>query len=146
MAVPVHIEIRHFFHVPEGSMGDVIIKLKASLAEALEIYFPVAGIIMANENSESFIATDPANIRGAPFIVETKDFPFEQETEELSPRGGMTFLPPSSPTFAVKLSKVCILLSLDLNRHRHPFSIVFLWDLNYGCVHSPSTHRFAWIP
>jgi hypothetical protein len=105
MAVPIHIEIRHFFHAPKDSIRDVINNLKASLAEALEIYFPVAGTVVVNERAETLIATDPANIRGAPFIVEIKDFPFKQETEELSPRGGL-FLPPSSPTFAVKLSKV----------------------------------------
>jgi len=110
MAVPIHIEIRHFFHPPKDSLHNVIKNLKSSLAEALEIYFPVAGTVVVNEKAESLIAIDQANIRGAPFIVEIKDFPFKQETEELSPRGA-TFLPPSSPTFAVKLSKVSISLS-----------------------------------
>lgn len=108
ISVPIHTEIRHFFQAHKDSICDVITGLKASLAEALEIYFPVAGTVIVNEKAESLIATDPANIRGAPFIVEIKDFPFEKETEELSPRGGM-FLPPLSPTFAVKLSKVYLL-------------------------------------
>ena len=105
MAPPIHIEIRHFFHAPKDSSHHVVNKLKTSLAEALEIYFPVAGTVLVNEEAKRWIAADPANIEGTPFIVEIKDFPFEHETEELSPRDGI-FLPPGSATFAVKLSQV----------------------------------------
>lgn len=105
MIPPIHTEIRHFFHAPKDSFHHVVNKLKVSLAEALEIYFPVAGTVLVNEEAERWIAADPANFEGTPFIVEIKDFPFEHETEELSPREGI-FLPPGSATFAVKLSQV----------------------------------------
>ena len=102
---PIHTEIRHFFHAPKDFIHHVADKLKASLAEALEIYFPVAGTVLVNEEAKRWIATDPANLQGTPFTVEIKHFPFERETEELSPRDGI-FLPPGSATFAVKLSQV----------------------------------------
>jgi hypothetical protein len=122
MAPPIHIEIRHFFYVSKDSVPLVINNLKASLAEALEIYFPVAGAVVVN-NGTGWIATDPANIRGALFVVEIKDVPFERETEELSPRDGI-FLPPASPTFAVKLSQVNF-FSPQTDGHEHTHASLF---------------------
>ncbi|KAF9564899.1 hypothetical protein CPC08DRAFT_630518 [Agrocybe pediades] len=104
---PIHIEIRHFFRVsgPATDFADTINHLKVALAEALEIYLPVAGNVLTKEDGQIYIATDPTNILGASFIVDSKDGPFKKETEELSPRSG-AFLPPGSPIFAAKLTKV----------------------------------------
>jgi len=105
-APPIHIEIRHFYHIShESSINNVIENLKDSLAEALEFYLPVAGTVITDEDAENYILTDATNIQGALFIVEIKEEAFEKETEELSPRTG-AFLPPGSPTFAVKLTQV----------------------------------------
>jgi hypothetical protein len=83
----------------------VIDKLKSSLAEALELYPPVAGTVIAKENGEVYIAMDAENILGAPFLVDIKDTPYTGDREDLSPRLDV-LLPPLSSTLAVKVTQV----------------------------------------
>lgn len=94
-----------FFHRPTSTTSDVIDKLKSSLAEALELYPPIAGTVQASEKGELYIAMDAENILGTPFLVEMKDTPYAGDTEDLSPRTVM-LLPPSSSTLAVKAAQV----------------------------------------
>ncbi len=102
---PIHIRNHRFFHRPTSTTSDVIDKLKSSLAEALELYPPVAGTVQTNENGELCIAMDVKNILGTPFLVEIKDTPYVGDTEDLSART-VVFLPPLSSTLAVKVIQV----------------------------------------
>ncbi|CAF2841329.1 unnamed protein product [Rotaria sp. Silwood2] len=101
---PIHIRNHRFFHRPTSTTTDVIDKLKSSLAEALELYPPVAGTVRANEKGELYIAMDAENILGTPFLVEMKDAPYAGDTEDLSPRT-VVLLPPLSSTLAVKVTQ-----------------------------------------
>ncbi|CAF1566267.1 unnamed protein product [Didymodactylos carnosus] len=96
IGAPMDIHNHRFFHRPPSHLTttDVIDKLKSSLAEALELYPPVAGIVRANEKGELYIAMDVENRLGTPFLVEMKDTPYAGDTEDLSPRLFM-LLPPS---------------------------------------------------
>ncbi|ORZ07758.1 hypothetical protein BCR41DRAFT_340159 [Lobosporangium transversale] len=103
---PIQIQNRRFFHPPTSSFSDVIEKLKSSLAEALELYPPVTGTVRTNEEkNEIYIALDPANIQGTPFLVETKDVPFAGDTDDIAPRNDQV-LPPFANIFAVKVTQV----------------------------------------
>ena len=84
-------------------------RLRNSLAEALEIYYPVGGTVVDDENGDRCIATDGANLQGTLFVVEIKGKAFEKDSEELSPRPDI-LLKPGSPIFAVKLTHVCSIL------------------------------------
>jgi hypothetical protein len=100
---PVHISNHRFFHHPKHFKGeDVVNILKSSLAEALELYPPVAGTIRVDERGEPFIALDGA---GAPFQVEVRDVPFAGDADDLSPRPVM-LLPTPSSALAVKITQV----------------------------------------
>ncbi|KAI7817751.1 transferase [Gamsiella multidivaricata] len=101
---PIQIHNHRFYHRPTNTTSDVIHKLKSSLAEALELYPPVAGTVQANEEGEPYIAMDAENILGTPFLVNMKDTPYAGDTEDLSPRTVM-LLPPSSSTLAVKVTQ-----------------------------------------
>ncbi|KAG0164345.1 hypothetical protein DFQ28_010436 [Apophysomyces sp. BC1034] len=101
---PIQIHNHRFFHRPTSTTFDVIDKLKSSLAEALELYPPVAGTVPVNEKGESYIAMDAENRMGTPFLVEMKDTPYAGDTEDLSPRTAV-LLPPSSSTLAVKVTQ-----------------------------------------
>ena len=150
---PVHIRNHLFFHRPQSHLinttTDLIDKSRSSLAEALELYPPVAGTVLANEKGELYIAMDAENILGTPFVVELKDTPYVGDTEDLSPRVIM-LLPPSSSVLAVKVtqvmynaSSICFsTLLLPLN-HEYGFSVktVFLWNYRSSCFHASSSHR-----
>lgn len=105
LSSPIQICNHRFFHRPTSITSDVIDKLKSSLAEALELYPPVAGTVQASVKGELYIAMDAENILGTPFLVEMKDTPYAGDTEDLSPRTVM-LLPPSSSTLAVKVTQV----------------------------------------
>jgi hypothetical protein len=109
IGAPIDIHNHRFFHSPPSHListtTDVIDKLKSSLAEALELYPPVAGTVRANEKGELYIDMDAENRLGTPFLVEMKDTPYAGDTEDLSPRLFM-LLPPSSSTLAVKVTQV----------------------------------------
>jgi hypothetical protein len=105
LSAPIQIHNHRFFHPPAGSFSDVIDKLKSSLAEALELYPPVAGTVIANEQGEIYIATDADNILGSPFLVDIRDTPYDGDFEDLSPRTDV-ILPPLSSSFAVKVTRV----------------------------------------
>jgi hypothetical protein len=109
IGAPIDIHNHRFFHRPPSHListtTEVIDKLKSSLAEALELYPPVAGTVRANEKGELYIAMDAEYRLGTPFLVEMKDIPYAGDTEDLSPR--LVFLlPPSSSTLAVKVTQV----------------------------------------
>ncbi|CAF2238898.1 unnamed protein product [Rotaria magnacalcarata] len=105
---PMDIHNHRFFHRPPselmGTTTDMIDKLKSSLAEALELYPPVAGTVRANENGERYIDMNTKNSLGTPFLVEMKDTPYTGDAEDLSPRLVM-LLPPTSSTLAVKVTQ-----------------------------------------
>ncbi|KAF9913890.1 hypothetical protein BX616_009378 [Lobosporangium transversale] len=94
MNPPSQIQNRRFFHPSTRPFSEVIEKLTSSLAEALELYPPVTGTVRTNEGKdEIYIALDPANIQGTPFLVETKDTPFVGDTDDVSPRNDQILLP-----------------------------------------------------
>jgi hypothetical protein len=109
LGAPMDIHNHRFFHRPPSHListtTDIIDKLKSSLAEALELYPPVAGTVRANENGELYIDMDAENRLGTPFLVDMKDTPYTGDTEDLSPRLVM-LLAPSSSTLAVKVTEV----------------------------------------
>ncbi|KAF9119895.1 hypothetical protein BGW39_011843, partial [Mortierella sp. 14UC] len=85
----------------------VIEKLKASLAEALELYPPMTGTLKISEDGkeEVYIALDEESVRGTPFLVEFRDVPYEKGEEEgLSPRTEM-LIPHSASILAVKVTQ-----------------------------------------
>ncbi|UJR34450.1 hypothetical protein I4U23_021857 [Adineta vaga] len=104
LSPPIQIRNHRFYHHPTSTTTDVIDKLKSSLAEALELYPPVAGTVRVNEKNEVYIAMDAENILGTPFLVEMKDTPYVGDTEDLSARIGL-LLPPLSSTLAVKVTQ-----------------------------------------
>lgn len=105
LSPPIQIRNHRFFHRPTSTTADVIDKLKSSLAEALELYPPVAGTVQVNEKGEVYITMDAENNSGTPFLVEMKDAPYAGDMEDLSARTVMV-LPPSSSTLAVKVTRV----------------------------------------
>jgi len=106
---PIHILNHRYYHPSKDSSANAIVdlinKLRSSLAEALELYPPVAGTLRAQENGEMHIAMDAQSILGTPFIVETTEAPYTGDTEEVSPRTIM-LLPPESSTLAIKVTQV----------------------------------------
>ncbi|KAF9559260.1 hypothetical protein EC968_006654 [Mortierella alpina] len=102
---PVQIH-NHRFYPPAThlSAAAVIDTLKSSLAEALELCPPVAGTVRTNDKGEPCIAMDAENIQGTPFLVCTRDAPYEGDSEDLSPRTDM-LLPPLSSSLAVKVTR-----------------------------------------
>lgn len=84
----------------------MIDKLKASLAEALELYPTVAGLVTVDDKGDAYIAT--TDVPGTPFLIEKRDTPFDgKDSEDLSPRTEQ-ILAPGSSSFAVKITEVSI--------------------------------------
>ncbi|KAF8943098.1 hypothetical protein BGZ47_005811 [Haplosporangium gracile] len=94
----IQIHNYRFFRRPFAPITEVIEQLKATLAEALELYPPVAG------TGEIFIAMDKEGIVGTPFLVDFKDTPFVKDFEDLSPRTELILLPMAS-ILAVKVTQ-----------------------------------------
>jgi len=112
LATPIHIRNHRFYHRSQsGETSDVVEKLKASLAEALELYPPVTGTVHDNGQGELHIAMDAANIQAIPFLFDVKDTPYVEDTEGLSPRTE-TLLAPGSPILAVKVTQVNFIVSM----------------------------------
>ncbi|CAF1541090.1 unnamed protein product [Adineta ricciae] len=105
LSPPIHILNHRFYRPPTDSITNVIDKLKSSLADALELYPPVAGTVRTDENDEVYIALDAENISDIQFLVEMRDTPFVGDSEDLSPRT-VVLLPPLSSTLAVKVTRV----------------------------------------
>ncbi|KAF7722036.1 hypothetical protein EC973_003758 [Apophysomyces ossiformis] len=101
---PIQIHNHRFFRPMSSPISEVIDNLKSSLAEALELYPPVAGTVIAEGNGEVYIAMNTEHNVGTPFVVDMKDTPYAGDTEDLSPRTDM-LLPPSSSTLAVKVTQ-----------------------------------------
>lgn len=103
IGAPVHISNHRFFHRPEHlKEHDVVDALKSSLAEALELYPPVAGTVRADEKGEPYIALDA---EGALFQVEMRNSNFAGDADDLSPRP-VLLLPTPSSVLAVKVTQV----------------------------------------
>ncbi|KAF9083424.1 hypothetical protein BGX29_003151 [Mortierella sp. GBA35] len=102
-AIQIH---NHRFYRPPSSVtvNDVIAQLKVSLAEALELYPPVAGTVLAGDDGEVYITLDADNMQGTPFMVDLKDTPYVADAEDLSPRTEPV-LAPNSSTLAVKVTQ-----------------------------------------
>lgn len=115
LSAPIQIHNHRFFRRPSGPLADVVEQLKSSLAEALELYPPVAGMVQINDKGEVFIAMDKEDIVGTPFLVDVKDAPFVKDAEDLSPRTE-PILPPMASTFAVKVTQVSV-IQLTLFNH-----------------------------
>ena len=103
---PLQIHNHRFYHQPPSHI-DVIERLKSSLAEALELYAPVAGTVEVNDKGKPYILINNKNMMGTPFLVQKKDTPFSGDDEDLSPRT-IVLLPPSSSILAVKVTQVNI--------------------------------------
>lgn len=101
---PMDIHNHRFYHSPGKPFTVIIEELKTSLAEALELYPPVAGTVKTKGNGVYFISTEAV---GTPFTVEVLDTPYIGDFEGLSAR---TTLPELSPSLAVKVSQVTVLL------------------------------------
>ncbi|ORZ07755.1 hypothetical protein BCR41DRAFT_326380, partial [Lobosporangium transversale] len=102
---PALIQNRRFFHPSTRPFSEVIERLTSSLAEALELYPPVTGTVRADEEKdEVYIALDPANIQGTPFLIETKDTPFAGDADDIAPRNDQ-ILPPLASILAVKVTQ-----------------------------------------
>jgi hypothetical protein len=109
VVAPIQIKNHRFYHDPSIPLSELVNKLKSSLAEALELYPPVAGMVHAAENGQVYLLMGPDDIKGTPFTVVRKDTPYNGDTEDLSVRSDV-ILPPLSSTFAVKLTQVYISL------------------------------------
>ncbi|KAG0049993.1 hypothetical protein BGZ83_005200 [Gryganskiella cystojenkinii] len=113
---PIQIHNHRFFRRPSKEITAVVEKLKSSLAEALELYPPVAGTVQSTEQGKIFVATDKDAIVGTPFLVDLKDTPYENDSEDLSPRTEV-ILAPKTAILAVKVTvfscgTVCVASSL----------------------------------
>ncbi|KAI9289121.1 transferase [Umbelopsis sp. AD052] len=104
LSSPIQIQNHRFYYPASGAFSDIINNLKASLAEALELYPPVTGTVIDNEKGETCIAVDPEHILGTPFLVDTKDTPYTGDAEDLSPRTEV-LLAPLSSILAVKVTQ-----------------------------------------
>ncbi|KAG0255403.1 hypothetical protein BGZ95_005766 [Linnemannia exigua] len=102
--LPIQIHNNRFFRQPSIPFTDVVHQLKASLAEALELYPPVAGSVQYNERGEAYIALGKEGIVGTPFLVDLKDTAYTEDDKDLSPRLD-AILPPGSSTLAVKVTQ-----------------------------------------
>jgi hypothetical protein len=105
LSPPLQIRNHRFYRCPTSTFSEAVDELKSSLAEALELYLPVAGTVVVKENGEVYIATDAANILGTPFLVDVKDTPYTVDGVDLSPRSDI-MLPPLSSSLAVKVTQV----------------------------------------
>ncbi|KAI9487828.1 MAG: transferase [Benjaminiella poitrasii] len=104
IGAPIDIHNHRFYHCPSNTTSNVINVLKSTLAEALELYPPTTAVLQTDEDGNVYIVMDPDNIRGVPFIVETKDTPFTGDSENLSPRNIM-ILTPDLSILAVKITQ-----------------------------------------
>lgn len=104
LSAPIQIRINMFLPTASTPFSKVIDNLKSSLAAALEYYLPITGTVKTNEKGENYIAMDLESRQDTPFIVETKDVPYNGDSEDISPRG-FNVLPPSSSIFAVKVTQ-----------------------------------------
>lgn len=104
-SAPIQIHNHRFFHPSDRSISEVVEKLISSLAEALELYPPVAGVVRTLDNGDTCIITKPENDQGTPLLVDIKDTPYTADSEDLSPRVGL-ILPPGAGTFAAKITQV----------------------------------------
>lgn len=85
----------------------IVAKLKESLAEALELYPPVAGTICISPDDDSAV-TIVCNAKGATFITEIEERKYEESEHLLDGLSGTTVIPvdTSNTLFAAKLTLV----------------------------------------
>ncbi|KAI9251033.1 hypothetical protein BDA99DRAFT_408737, partial [Phascolomyces articulosus] len=79
----------HFSPPPNNILiNDVLDKLKSSLAQALELYPPLAGTVHLDSNDNYYIDLNDSDGPGTPFYFENKNIPYvnHNSNEGLSAR------------------------------------------------------------
>ncbi|KAL0146244.1 transferase family-domain-containing protein [Mucor lusitanicus] len=97
----IQIRNHRFFHAPKDAtltLDHLVKQLTSSLAEALELYPPVAGAIESDEKGSIYSLMGPEHNAGTPFLVEKKD------TEDMGPRQDV-ILPETASILAVKVTQ-----------------------------------------
>ncbi|KAA1466644.1 transferase-domain-containing protein [Dentipellis sp. KUC8613] len=99
-----HLFIRlHFFFAHSEAVSDPVEHLKASLADALDFYPPVAGSLRPGTDGKLTVLSDG---RGVDFTQQDVPYPYsdvpEGDSESLGPQVELTL---DAPVFAVKVTK-----------------------------------------
>ncbi|KAI8642826.1 transferase [Parasitella parasitica] len=105
MGAPIQIRNHRFFHPPTDTTFDHVVEnLKSSLAEALELYPPVAGTLEMDRDGEIHSAMGPEFNKGTPFLVERKETPYQGDADDVGPRTDV-LLPHTSDILQVKVTQ-----------------------------------------
>lgn len=108
IGAPIQIRNHRFFHASKDAtttLDQLIDNLKSSLAEALELYPPVAGAIESDEKGDIYSLMGPQYNKGTPFLVEKKSTPYQGDTDDIGPRQDV-ILAASASILAVKVTQV----------------------------------------
>ncbi|OAD00861.1 hypothetical protein MUCCIDRAFT_146396 [Mucor lusitanicus CBS 277.49] len=104
----IQIRNHRFFHAPKDAtltLDHLVKQLTSSLAEALELYPPVAGAIESDEKGSIYSLMGPEHNAGTPFLVEKKSTAYQGDTEDMGPRQDV-ILPETASILAVKVTQV----------------------------------------
>ncbi|EPB92015.1 hypothetical protein HMPREF1544_01078 [Mucor circinelloides 1006PhL] len=107
---PIQIRNHRFFHAPRDdddgttTFETLVHRLTLSLAEALELYPPVAGAIESDEKGDIYSVMGPEYNKGTPFLVEKKSTPYQGDTDDIGPRQDV-ILAESASILAVKVTQ-----------------------------------------
>ncbi|CEP13441.1 hypothetical protein [Parasitella parasitica] len=108
MGAPIQIRNHRFFHPPADAttttFDQVVEKLKVSLAEALELYPPVAGTLELDQDGQIYSAMGAEYNKGTLFLVEKKEMPYHGDTVDVGPRNDV-ILPRESSILQVKVTQ-----------------------------------------
>ncbi|KAL9538265.1 hypothetical protein MBANPS3_011064 [Mucor bainieri] len=117
IGAPIQIRNHRFFHAPSptknathpttttnSTLDQLVDQLTCSLAEALELYPPVAGAIESDEKGDIYSLMGPEHVRGTPFLVEKKSTPYQGDAADIGPRQEV-ILPESASILAVKVTQ-----------------------------------------
>lgn len=108
---PIQIRNHRFFHAPKDdddgttTFETLVHRLTLSLAEALELYPPVAGAIESDEKGDIYSVMGPEYNKGTPFLVEKKSTPYQGDTDDIGPRQDV-ILAESASILAIKVTQV----------------------------------------
>ncbi|KAK4517676.1 uncharacterized protein ATC70_001017 [Mucor velutinosus] len=105
---PIQIRNHRFFHAPKDAsvitFDQLVDRLKDSLAEALELYPPVAGTIESDEKSDIYSLMGFEYNKGTPFLVEKKSTLYQGDTDDIGPRQEV-ILAETASVLAVKVTQ-----------------------------------------
>ncbi|GAN04084.1 bahd family acyltransferase [Mucor ambiguus] len=101
---PIQIRNHRFFHAPTTKFDQLVDTLQSSLAEALELYPPVAGAIESDQKGDIYSLMGPKFNKGTPFLVEKKSTSYQGDTIDIGPRQDV-ILPESASVLAVKVTQ-----------------------------------------